>query len=177
MTAPAGAPVRAVRRDDIVPVRFDEPDCSLPLAGLVLDGHPSTRHTGVVIVHMAVQGAVKVQSTPLKVTAITSESLTDPLGRQLYGQATLSDTALDAASLQGMKAAVEAHQSELLEDRATFAAGGLKSGWLWGRSIVVWGFIALMLVLFPAAWLVIPGWLGSWGFFIVGVSSWGAWRP
>ena len=168
LTAPAGTPVRSVRRDDIVPVRFDEPDCSLPLAGLVLDGHPSTRHTGAVIVHMAVQGAVKVQSTPLTVTAITSEPLTDPLERQLYGQATQSDATLDAASLQGMKAAVEAHQSELLEDRAMFAASGLTSGSLGGRSVVVWGFIALMLVLFPVAWLIIPGWLGSWGFFIAG---------
>ncbi len=166
VTAVAGAPVRVVRRDDVVPVRFDAPDCTLAMAGLVLDGAPSSRHTGALLVHMAVQGAIALQSEPLKVRGITSEPLTDPLERQVYGEASLSDSALNAASLSAMNDAVATHQRTLLEDRAMFGPGGPASGVIAGHNAVVWGFVLVMVAAFPVTWWLVPGWLGSWGVLI-----------
>lgn len=159
LTAPAGSPVRAVRRNDIVPVRFDEPDCSVALAGLVLDGRPSPRHLAAVLVHMAAQGAVTLQSKPLKVIKVNAKPLVGPLEKGLFKAATLSDVPLDDEELQQMGETVDGHQKTLLEDRQIFAAGDL--GLPLYRNPVVWG-----LAMIVALWVFAPSALGSLALYV-----------
>lgn len=166
LSAPVGAPVRPARRDDIVPVRFDEPDCSLALAGLVLDGRPSHRHTAAVLIHMAVQGAVKVQSNPLKVMQVTSEPLTEPLEKNLFNVATRGDTSIDEERRRRMGRTVDVHQKTLLRDSQMFVAGGAGANLPLYRTPKAWALAAIAVV-FLVLWLFIPGWLGSHGFFVV----------
>lgn len=166
LTAPTGSPVRFARRGDIVPVRFDEPDGSLSLAGMVLDGRPSSRHLAAQLVHMAVVGAVEVQSKPLKVIKISPKPLTEKWEKQLYAGATLKDEALDTAGMEQMGTAADAHQKGLLEDPLMFSAVGQGTAVPLHRNPVVGGVAVVALLVF-VVWVFGTGWFGSYGFLIL----------
>lgn len=161
-TAPTGSATRPVRRDDNVPVRFDEPDCSLVMAGLVLDQHPSPRHTAATLVQLATIGAIRLQSSPLTVTCVSDADLPESLERTLYEIA--STTASGTVLPQRLQQAVVDRQEELLRNRDLFEDPKfLKRRRRW----LLWvpGLVAFAALLVP--WLGIPGWLGPHGGWIV----------
>ncbi|MEO7588637.1 MAG: DUF2207 domain-containing protein [Arachnia sp.] len=166
LTAAAGQPVRPARRDDVVPVSFEPPDCTLQDAGLFLDGRSSPRHTAALLVNMAVQGAVQIQSKPLKVVGITARPLTDPLEREVYGDATLTDAELRTAALRRMNWKVARHQRTLLEDRSLFAVDGGRLG-RFGRRALVCVFVLAVVAMVPVTWALAPARLGPYGVPIV----------
>ncbi|MEO7588636.1 MAG: DUF2207 domain-containing protein [Arachnia sp.] len=163
LSAPAGSRVRTARRGDIVPVRFEEPECSLALAGLVVDGRPGRHHTAALLVHMAVQGAVRIQSAPLQVTGISASPLTEPLEREMYGDPTSTDTVFDRHKLGRMNDAVLTHQKKLLEDDSLFVAGRRRPGFFLNHTTLVWGFVVAALAWVPLTSKVMPGLLAPYG--------------
>ena len=161
-----GGVLRPARRSDVVPVRFEEPACSLTMAGLVLDGRPSPRHTAALLVHMAVLGAVRVRSEPLIVTKITDAPLDDHVEKQLYKAATLRDTPLSREALMQMGSTVDSRQKALTADRDKFLPLRSEKPLPLHRDPVAWGLAAIAVV-FPVAWIFVPGWLGPHGFLVV----------
>ncbi len=148
----AGGDVRATRRGETVPVRLEPPDCSLVMAGLVMDRRALPQHTAAVLVGMATEGAVEVQSKPLVVKRVTDEHITDYLQSQLYWEATTQATPITKKHLRAMNLAVGKEQGTLLGNASYFTpARG-------GRMVTMLLFFVLVWVAFvlgilnPSRW-------------------------
>lgn len=146
VTTALGGPVRRARRGDIVPVRFEVPECSLLLAGLVMDRRPRPQHTAAVLVGLAAKGAVKVQSRPLIVEQVSDEIINDYVESQLFDAATKKATPISKTRLQRMNRAVTKEQQALLSNASLFAPVR-GSGRMGGLIVVLVAIVALFLVL------------------------------
>ncbi|XVX20322.1 DUF2207 domain-containing protein [Actinomycetota bacterium] len=166
-----GSPVRAARRDDVVPVRFNPPDVSLEEAGLLMDRGYQPTHLSAMLVDLAVRGWLRIKSKPLTVirTDGGKGSMSDA-EKAIVAKATRRDRELSDESARQMRAAVESRQERLLthggflpkeesgrhkRQRLMLAAGlaglallvaALGSGPIGGRLTADWLFVTMGLV-------------------------------
>ncbi|WP_040283129.1 DUF2207 domain-containing protein [Tessaracoccus massiliensis] len=129
--------IRTNRRADKPPVSFTPPDL-LPLeAGALRHGGYRDSHLAATLVHLAVQGAVKLGTDPLKVLHTSSSVSVHPYEAEVRRSATKRDIELPVSSARRMRSALQKRANLIQEDEKWFLPRQSRTTQLWGLAALV----------------------------------------
>ncbi|GAB3811376.1 hypothetical protein GCM10028820_02500 [Tessaracoccus terricola] len=158
-----GGAVGPTKRDAKVPVRFHPPELDLVKAGVILDGAHNARHTAAALTQLAVDGAIGIETKPLRLVRRSRAKADGTVGHAVYNAIPKKPgKRMSAEQVRKVNRAVNRVQKTVLADRSLFRA-------VTGGCAVRLVFMAVFMLAVPAAaiWVALFGpWDLTLGLFL-----------
>ncbi|GAB3811387.1 hypothetical protein GCM10028820_02530 [Tessaracoccus terricola] len=174
----SGGRTATVREHPQVAVQFEPPEVDVATAGLFLDREFRGTHTAAVLTQMAVNGAVRVKSSPLSVQLADADAVTGELELELAAELDHDEGsgAAFAATAQALNRIVNSHQLKVVRDKRYFQPSSSSPSSRWrGLGILVLGvgvpIAGILLAVFLDNWILRLGGIGLavGGFVALGI--------